>query len=148
MNTKTLKTLTVAMALAGGIGASAPAMATPLGLQSLPAGAGNFKDVWGFSCPPGTGAQARVNDLANPNTATDIQVVLSHDGFPTNIVTDFTDNGLPTPFTAVIPESGPYVLFVHRVGGATAEIYNGDVRCVGGGVIVNPLIFRAFNNLL
>ena len=50
MNTNTLKALTVAMALAGGIAASSPAMATLTGVQTLGV-AQNSVDVWRFTCP-------------------------------------------------------------------------------------------------
>lgn len=143
MNTKMLKGMTAAVSLLTGIGAASPAMAGFTGAQVLANnGASPTIDVWTFTGPAGFGGRARVSDLANPNNAPAVQVVLGHDSGPNLQVTDATDNNVFSAFTPVIPESGLYAMAFKKTG-PDFEIYNGHGQCVNAaGGIFEPALTR------
>lgn len=144
MNTKMLKGMTAAVSLLTGIGAASPAMAGYTGAQLLGA-VPTAIHVWTFTCPAGYGGRAQVNDLPNPNYAPAVQVVLGHDGNPTQQATDTTDDGAYSAFTPVISESDVYAMVVRKTGPAP-EWYSGHGQCITpAGAISEPVLTLRIN---
>jgi len=142
MNTKTLKNMSVAVLLLLGMGAAAPALATPTGGQALGFSA-NSIDVFTFTCPVGfIGAAARMDDIAPMNPAR-IQVVLGRDGLPTVQQTAPDDAGGLSPFATVLDGAGLYAVAFKKTG-VGVEGYSSDVFCVqpnGGGLNILLNVF-------
>lgn len=154
MNTKTLKVLSVALSLTGGIGATSPAMATLTpGVQTLGV-AQNSVDVWTFTCPAlFPRGRAAVQDVLVPfSIANQLQVALGQGALPINQVTDSLpliaggEGGLFSPPAIVNGGAGVPYYAVFKKTAAGIESYSGDLYCTNIlGLRINPVITRVFN---
>jgi hypothetical protein len=159
MNTTTLKALTFAIALAGGIGVSSSAMATST--TNIPAGVGvqqlnlpNGVDVWTFTCPiffPR--GRATVQDEIVPfNVPARLQVTLQQWGVHSLPQTDLSppitggEGLLSSPAALANGVAGiPYIAVFNKTAGGP-ERYTGNLYCVNAfGIRFNPVITRLLN---
>jgi hypothetical protein len=161
MNTNTLKALTVAVAVAGGMGAATSAMATSTtqpvwgGIQVLGPTVNDI-DIWTFTCPAlFPRGRATVQDVSIPfSIPNKLQVALTQGG----LASQKTDNNQPlglfggeglvvSPVAAVNGVAGLsyFAFFKHTTVGA--ERYVGDLYCTNllTNIRVNPIIRRLVN---
>lgn len=154
MNTNTLKVLTVAISLAGGIGASSSAMATLTpGVQTLGA-AQNSVDVWAFTCPVlFPRGRATVQDLLIPfSVPNQLQVALGQGALPVSQATDNSpaivvgEGGLTSLPAVVNGAAGVSYYAVFKKTAVGVEAYSGDLYCTNIiGLRINPVVTRVFN---